>query len=174
METEFSNRKDIAYPMLYDNNVYTKKSNHNGDPSFIYATAADTYRALQATFPELPDLLFNSIYCNVYTKQSSMKTHKDQYVDWGVSISLGASCEFQLGKETIMLNSGDILVCDFSKVDHAVISINEASVPSWMVPVPEDRIRCSIQVRSEPHEYPENLLTEEEFMGLLKASKTRL
>ena len=174
MESAFSNRKDVAYPILYDNNVYTKKSNHNGDPSLIYGTATETYKALRNEFPELPDLVFNSIYCNVYTKNSSMKVHKDQYVDWGVSISLGASCEFLLGKDTIMLNSGDVLICDFSKVDHAVLSINEASVPSWMEPVPEDRIRCSIQVRSEPHEYPKNILTEEEFMGLLRAAKTRL
>ena len=60
-----------------------------------------------------------------------MGKHKDSYVDWGVSVNLGSTTDFLFGEEIIKLNSGDVFVTDFSKVDHAVVKINENSAPDW-------------------------------------------
>jgi hypothetical protein len=109
------------------------------------------------------------MYAQLFDIESAMAPHKDEYVDWGISINIGASCDFTFGSEKIVLNSGDVLIADFSKVYHSVDRIHESSIPGWF----DDenirtfgRARCSIQIR-DIKRTPDALMTNEEFKAML-------
>lgn len=101
-----------------------------------------------------------------------MNVHKDEYVDWGVSINLGADCDFLFGEQTIRLHSGDVFIADFSKVDHAVLKVYD-NIPDWMNSVQRfGRVRMSIQIRYIKNKVPEKFLTMDQFKNLLKQSSS--
>ncbi|AYV81786.1 MAG: putative lanosterol 14-alpha demethylase [Harvfovirus sp.] len=149
------------YPITYYNLVYTKTSNC-AKPTMclelgekIWQLLTENDRQLKFTGRAKKPYGFDSVYAQLYDEKSTMNVHKDEHVDWGVSINLGASCEFVFGQEKIILNSGDILVSDFSKIDHGVSKIIMENIPKWFTAEAEDptintfgRARCSIQVRS--------------------------
>lgn len=149
-----------AFPFCYYNLAYTKTSNCE-EPEKVFKWIDKLWFFLQSKF-ELPkyESGFNSLYAQLFSGSSTMDLHKDEYVDWGISLSLGASCSFQFGQEEFMLNSGDIMIADFSKTDHAVNAILDNTAPGWfgfadntdgdqiMDVETFGKARCSIQIRN--------------------------
>ena len=130
--------KDKAFEYLYYNLVYTGESNCECPNEWINVAseAWEKLRKEEQSLPEAPK--FNSVYGQLFSENSWMAAHKDEYVDWGVSVSLGASCEFRFGNNYLTLNSGDVFIADFSKVVHSVEKI-------W--PNSETSTRMSVQIR---------------------------
>jgi len=157
------------YPIAYSNLVYTGKSNCTEEPKEWYKLATGVWKELQS-IATLPEFVPNSMYAQLYNENGSMATHKDEFVDYGVSVSLGASCDFTFDKETIILNTGDIFVTDFSQVEHGVPRIHD-NPPGWW-PTTYDlerkgcenvaRTRMSIQVR-DVKQTAETKMTTNEF-----------
>lgn len=175
---------DKAYPLTYYNLVYTGKSNCS-EPVLWFTEAQAIWKFLH----DHPALRFtggkqnfNSFYCQLFGDHGAMAVHKDQYVSWGVSINIGASCDFMFGDKVILLHNGDVFVSDFSKVDHAVLKVHENTAPGWFSDDYIDessgiqvrtfgRTRCSIQIR-EVHPIEENrVITTEEFKELVTGQK---
>ena len=127
-------------PLNYWNLVYTGESNCER-PDKLFEWATQLWQQHMKTFGK-PN--FNSMYSQLFTTGSSMAKHRDEYGDWGISICLGASCEFQFGKRVLTLHSGDILMGNFKIVQHAVLQIH-SDAPDWL---PQGR--CSIQIREVP------------------------
>lgn len=145
-QCELSKPNDYKfYPLCYYNLVYTKTSNTAfGLRPLVTLRIAE--RAWETT--NLPEQRFNSVYSQLYSAGSSMKTHKDQHVDWGVSINLGASASFLFGTHKFTLHSGDVFIADFSKTEHGVLEVHN-EVPSWFKKHETfGKVRCSVQVRS--------------------------
>ena len=121
------------------------------------------------------DQYFNSIYSQMYHVRSTMRPHKDEYVDWGVSVSLGASCDFTFGRHRLVLNSGDVFVADFSRITHSIDRVHNNTTPSWFNddnPGVQtfDRARCSIQLRSVTLKSPEKAVDMSEFREMINKS----
>lgn len=92
---------------------------------------------------------FNSLYAQLYGINGQTKVHTYEYMSWKISISLGASCHFRFNDQDIILSSGDVLISDFSKVDHEVVKIYD-DTPPWFSQVETfGRVRCSIQIGNE-------------------------
>jgi hypothetical protein len=146
------------YPFAYYNLVYTGTSNCDV-PIKLFEICDNIWDLLRTTknlcFNE-DKIEFNSMYAQLFGSESILHMHKDEYVDWGVSINLGASCEFIFNNEKIILNSGDVFVADFSKYEHGVLKILDNTLPSWFDSEINNsiktfgRIRCSIQIRNVP------------------------
>jgi len=160
-----------AYPITFYNLAYTGTSNCE-NPKELLDTALLWWMTIRSRYPDdLPNFNPNSFYAQLYGSESVMRVHRDERVNWGVSISLGASCDFLFGTKIIQLHSGDVLIADFSKVDHGVPRIISNSNPGWYS---EDnpniktfgRVRCSIQIRDIPQELTE-LMTDSEFKDIL-------
>lgn len=174
-----------AYPITYYNLVYTGKSNCQ-EPVKWFQWAKDIWTMMKENkellnFPDVEIESFNSFYGQLFGKDSTMAVHKDQYVSWGVSISFGATTEFLFGKDKILLNSGDVFIADFSKVDHAVLKILDGTYPGWWDQENDpdnpdnasktfNRARCSIQIRDISKCQPEKKMEMEEFKNLVKSS----
>ncbi|QKF94706.1 bifunctional protein with cytochrome P450 domain and alkylated DNA repair dioxygenase alkb domain [Fadolivirus algeromassiliense] len=171
-------KQERAFPITYYNLVYTGESNcikpkrWLNFASYIWNMLLDHSEILD--FPIGTRIYnFDSVYCQLFGYGSSMALHKDQYVDWGVSISFGASCEFTFGKDRIILESGDVFVADFNKVDHAVDRIIDNTAPEWwqsdcMKEMTFNRARCSIQIRDLTHTEPHDYITDKEFKSLVQ------
>ena len=167
------------YPLTFHNLVYTGESNCKTPDRWLHFADElwDTMLENEelVNFPiadaKVASFKANSIYAQLYSRDGSMKTHKDEYVDWGVSVSIGASCEFEFGQHTIILNTGDIFIADFSKVDHAIKSILD-DVPGWFDESINESIktfgmnRFSVQIRNITNR-PDKILTMEEFKNML-------
>jgi alkylated DNA repair dioxygenase AlkB len=167
-----------AYPITYHQLVYTGES--NCDKPIKLLEFADKIWSLllknkeQIKFDTDRELMtFDSVYAQLFANESKMGVHKDEHVDWGVSISLGASCEFIFGSDTIILNSGDIFIADFSKVDHGVKQICTGTEPGWFDESEDPiiktfgRSRCSIQIRDVSHAN-NKLISTVEFKNMLQ------
>lgn len=152
-----------AYPLTYDNLVYTGSSNCE-HPTKWYVWAKELWDILADNseilkFPIKESKTFDSFYAQLFGQNSTMMAHKDEYVDWGVSVSLGSSCVFQFGNFKLILNSGDVLIADFSKTMHAVDKICAGTEPGWWKGENNEvadqtdmletfnKARCSIQIR---------------------------
>ncbi|AYV82663.1 MAG: putative lanosterol 14-alpha demethylase [Hyperionvirus sp.] len=169
------------YPITYYNLVYTNGSNCSEPPRKIldlgeqvWQVLSDNEEKLKFTGELKKPYGFDSVYAQLYDEKSTMNIHKDEHVDWGISVNLGASCEFVFGEEKIILNSGDILVSDFSKVSHGVTKIIMENIPKWFTPESEDpsiitfgRARCSIQIRSLNDKARATPLKREEFLSMI-------
>lgn len=116
------------YPLTYYNLVYTGTSNCT-EPIEIFETAKNIWKIL-CNYDKLPIFEPNSLYGQLFSEDTVTKLHKDEGCDWGISISLGAKCEFQFGDEIINLESGDIFIADFSKTEHGINSISD-EIPAW-------------------------------------------
>jgi cytochrome P450 len=182
-----ANTSDITHPLAYHNLVYTGTSNCNEQqvkPFLNFATKL--WESLRKNkrplkFPNDVKPNCNSIYSQLYPKESTMALHKDQYVDWGISISIGASCIFMFENHEITLSSGDVFVADFSKVSHGIDSIDPETVPKWFntgytvkcngeekIIETFGRIRCSIQIREVKDRDASEYISTDEFNNLLK------
>ena len=167
------------YPLTFHNLVYTSESNCQTPDRWykfvdeLWDTMLDNEErtGFPITDPKVVTFKSNSAYAQLYSKDGSMKTHKDEYVDWGVSVSIGASCEFEFGQHTIILNTGDIFIADFSKVDHSIRRICD-DLPGWFDEEISDKVttfgmhRFSIQIRNITVR-PTELLSMEEFKSML-------
>jgi cytochrome P450 len=156
-------------PLVFDNLVYTGTSNCTKPEQLKqwYDLANKIWCELK-TIPNFcqSDKKFNSFYSQLFGPKSYMKRHKDQYVDWGVSVSIGASCEFSFGKHTINLHSGSIFVADFSKSEHEVIQIYDNTTPGWFdLEESMNRTRLSVQIRAI--DKPVNIMNTEQFRELI-------
>ena len=140
------------YPIAYHNLIYTGESNCNLPPNIV---------SLGKT---LTGDDYNSLYPQLYGISSTMDTHYDEHCTWGLSINLGASCQFTYDDQTLILNSGDILYADFSKVSHGVTEVMENTTPGWFEH-PTNRVRCSIQLRNVGH--LDNPMSKEDFTKML-------
>ena len=158
-------------PLTYYNLVYTGKSNCDV-PQLWFDWSEKIWNLVKTStsksLSECPK--FNSLYAQLYGGDSFMKVHKDEFVDWGISISLGASCEFVFDDKTIILHSGDVLIADFSQVNHGVNKILTNAIPQWFNNENTEQIetfdkyRISVQIR----QIKENLnLSEEEFKSMI-------
>ncbi len=174
-----------AFPITYYNLVYTGKSNCQ-EPKLWLNWASDVWSLLKDNHKELKfpvdkvtsQYKFDSVYAQLYGPDSTMKTHKDEYVSYGVSVNLGASCDFLFGNDKLILNSGDVLIADFSKVQHGVPKIHADTVPGWFAPEVTEtesvdkieafgRIRCSVQIRNVSDCAPQKVITNEEFRKMI-------
>ncbi len=145
-----------AYPLTYYNLVYTNTSNCE-EPVLMFIHAKKIWNMLIKYKSELGfngnDVFEpNSLYAAMFSKTSTMSLHKDEGCDWGISISLGASAKFKYGSGELLLESGDVLIGDFSKVEHAVVKITD-DVPEWFSGEYDDintfdKTRASIQIRN--------------------------
>lgn len=179
---------NITHPLAYYNLVYTGTSNCNEQqvkPFFSFAeklweSLRKNKRPLKFPHDVKPNC--NSIYSQLYPKESTMDLHKDQYVDWGISISIGASCIFMFGDHEVTLSSGDVFVADFSKVTHGIDSIDPETTPEWFntgrkvkcdgeekIIETFGRIRCSIQIREVKDRDASEYISTDEFNELLKS-----
>jgi len=115
-----------GFPLTYYNLIYTNTSNCDKNSLMLcYEISQNVWNYLcvnneKFQFSGPKDTHFNSIYCQLFDKNATMKEHYDEFVSWGVSISLGGSCEFVIEDQTIILHSGDIIIADFSKVKHGI------------------------------------------------------
>jgi cytochrome P450 len=165
---------DRAYPLTYYNLVYTNKSNCI-EPVAWFDVSRDIWKILSMT-PEVPLTQpmprFDSVYAHLFGPNGSMAIHRDEYVNWGVSVNLGASSEFIFGPHVIDFHSGDVFVADFSKVDHGVKSILNNS-PQWFIPENTQgvdtfgRTRCGIQIRNVSECMPKDSISLSEFKKLV-------
>jgi cytochrome P450 len=178
-----------THSLAYYNLVYTNKSNcteENAKPFFDFAsrlwdTLHKNKRPLK--FPVVAKPKFNSFYSQLYPESGKMDLHKDEYVDWGVSVSIGASCVFMFDNHEITLSSGDVFVADFSKVTHGIESIDSETLPKWFnngyiehngeqkQVKTFGRVRCSIQIREvKPRDSSEYISTDA-FNNMLMGKK---
>lgn len=158
--------KKTAYPIMFYNLVYTGTSNCEKPDLWLSAaeTAWEYLISNNEITEEIPE--FNSVYAQMFDTDSVMADHYDQGVDWGVSFSLGASCDFRFGEGKIILDSGDAFIADFSKVLHGVPKVH-INASSWVYEDNDfNRTRMSIQVRNVKNykSMPEN-----EFKKMLKS-----
>lgn len=145
--------KPRAIALTYHNLVYTGKSNCSV-PEKWYHWADELFSLLQENRRQLkmPKVSFkaNSLYAQLFSLEATMAKHKDEYVNWGISISLGASAKFSFGNTSLTLNSGDVLIADFSQIEHAVDNILSDTQPAWFtdeIVSTFNKARCSIQIR---------------------------
>jgi hypothetical protein len=153
-------------PLAFDNLVYTGTSNCQ-TPTDWYKLAEKIWTDLQ-TLPNFKEQSkkFNSFYSQLYGPKSIMKRHKDEYVNWGVSISIGASSKFSFGKHTVSLHSGSVFVADFSQVEHEVLEVCDNTAPGWFdLEESMNRSRLSVQIRAI--EKPARSLSADEFRGMI-------
>lgn len=164
--------KSKALPFAYYKLVYTGESNIP-EPTEMLNKGLEIWNLLkndiQKYYPNTNITSFNSLYSQLFCLEGKMAEHKDEHVDWGISISIGASSDFTFGEHTIKLHSGDVFVADFSKVMHSVAKIND-NPPGWFNEENPnfklyDRTRCSIQIRNI-ESFPEPI-TEEKFKNLV-------
>jgi cytochrome P450 len=167
--------KDKAYPFAFYNLVYTGESNIE-KPENLLNIGISIWKLLESEihkyYPDAKTESFNSMYSQLFCLQGKMAPHKDEYVDWGISISINASCDFTFGKTTIKLHSGDVFVSDFSKVTHSVDKIND-NPPGWFNEENPnfklyERTRCSIQIR-DIKKTPDKIMNHEEFEVLVNS-----
>jgi len=166
-----------AYPITYYNLVYTNTSNCS-IPIKWFNWALEIWNLMlknadKLGFPYIEFNSFNSLYAQLFGMKGTMSIHKDEYVNWGISINLGADCDFLFGENKIKLKSGDIFIADFSKVDHAVLKVYD-NIPDWLQELHKfNRTRMSIQIRDISNLVPKKHLTINEFKNLiLNAEKT--
>jgi hypothetical protein len=164
------NPQDISKPittLAYENLVYTNTSNCCAPFSF-YDLSNRLWNYLRSVeeleFKE-NDIVFESFYSQLFNLSAKMQRHKDAFVNWGVSYSFGASCEFTLGSTTLTLNSGDILVAPFGEIEHSVDSIVDNAPGWWDTCVTHGFNRCSIQVRQKV--VNPSTVTESDFFALV-------
>lgn len=142
-------------PLAYDNLVYLSQqqsSNCAFVPTRWYELANRIWNTIgSATI--LPSFDANSFYSQLFIEQGRMANHRDEYVTWGVSVSLGSSCDFNFDGQNITLNTGDVFVADFSKITHGVTLVHD-NVPGWWPQQREEmddgvvfRPRLSVQIR---------------------------
>lgn len=151
--TEIQNASTkFGYPITYYNLVYTNTSNCER-PTTIFDLSKKIFEYVRThTQLVLPEFEPNSIHAQLFGENNTLVMHKDQYCDWGMSISLGASCDFVFGSNIIKLESGDIFVADFSQVQHGITKMYDDK-PGWMNDDSGcdvktfDKVRMSIQVR---------------------------
>ena len=123
-----------SYPISYYNLVYTGTSNCHEPTKFnelgtkIWNVLTD-YKYI--TNFDKETFVPNSVYCQLFGENSTLALHKDEYCDWGISLSIGSSCDFVFGKDKIVLNSGDVFIADFSKVTHGVTKVHD-NLPGFM------------------------------------------
>ena len=156
-------------PIVFDNLVYTGTSNC-AKPKRLYQLADNCWNLLKSSpkcnfSEEKPN--FDSVYAQSYDAGCIMKDHKDQYVDWGVSLNLGSSCQFNFNGSTIYLNSGDVVVADFSKYVHGVPKILAHTRPYWWQNNSFSE-RISVQIRDTSKSTCEHV-NEREFFKLINA-----
>lgn len=171
-------KPERAFPISYYNLVYTGKSNCQKPKrwlnfaSYIWHMLLENNELLD--FPTNTGIGdFDSVYCQLFGNNSSMALHKDQHVNWGVSISFGSSCVFTFGEDKVILESGDVFVADFSKVDHAVDKVFDVTAPTWwnsneFKDLTFNRVRCSVQIRDLTHTQEHDLISMEEFKELVQ------
>lgn len=167
---------DKVYPFAYHNLIYTGKSNM-ASPGKWYSWAEGIWEVLaenrEATNFKGPSCQrFNSLYAQLYGAAGSMALHKDEFVSWGVSVNLGASATFNFGGDKILLHSGDVVVADFSGVEHGVEAVHQSCMPDWFCEESGiqsfGRVRCSVQIRDVSNIQMERILSTEEFKELIK------
>ena len=172
-------KQDKVMPVVQYNMVYTQSSNCARPDQFINLgkDIVDYLNKKSQTFPKHlnKNYNFDSVYMQVYGQDASMKTHYDEYVTWGISLSIGKSCEMIFGNETIYLESGDVLVADFSKVLHGIKKVHTDG-PQWFENEYEydnnkfintfGGARASIQIRNVSDCKIEKVMTNTEFRNM--------
>lgn len=143
------------YPIVYHNLVYTGTSNCDM-PQIWSSMGNELWETLNnykdITGFEKDNFVTNSVYCQLFSEQSKLSNHMDQHCDWGISVSIGASADFVFGNETIILRSGDIVIADFSKVEHGIPKVYD-DYPGFMDEEAVDNVRTfgmarlSVQIR---------------------------
>lgn len=167
----------IGYPIAYNNLVYTGSSNC-GPLVRWHELADDVIKLLKsrtdAKFYGFPDnYAFNSTYMHLFGNESKLAAHRDSYITWGASVSIGATAEFTFGNFTIYINSGDIFVTDFSKVMHSIVKIHN-NAPEWYN---DDnirtfgRIRAGVQIKSVIPLTEDKVMSTEDFKQMLVSYK---
>lgn len=155
-EYEMPIRLTEVRPLAFDNLVYTRQSNCK--PTRWYEEAKQITSSMNGLVPSSLSEC-NSMYSQIFMPLSSMQDHKDEYVDWGISVSFGMSAVFVLGKQKITLNHGDVLITDFSKVQHGIHRLIQRESD-------ETLFRCSVQLRKITT-YPDTIKTMNEFIEMI-------
>jgi alkylated DNA repair dioxygenase AlkB len=172
-----------AFPLTYDHLIYTGgTSNCFKRPDRWYDWASRLWQDLcQAghviDFEPPSGITFSSLYAQLYGLEATMDVHKDQYIDWGISVSLGSSAVFEFGDHEIILNGGDVFVADFSQVDHSIKRIMD-NAPGWwsepesdLHPLTFGRARCSVQIRDYSRATNDTPISIEAFKAMVQQSE---
>lgn len=170
-QKELNETQKTSQPLTYYQLVYTGGSNCS-EPIRWFEWANNFWDTLKNEHEKIGfpindktiNYSANSFYAQLFDANATMKDHTDEHVSWGISISLGSSCDFNFGNKKIILNSGDVLVADFSKVLHGVPTIHD-NVPGWFTEEAGTKTfgknRCSIQIRDISHCNNQKIGTEE-------------
>lgn len=143
------------------NNVYTGRSNCYC-PEMLLKQGQEIINSLQ----DAPLININSAYAQLFGEDSSMSGHNDRYVNWGVSINMGASVVFTFGNETLVINSGDVFVGNFEEEFHGIVRLLP-NTPEWFKNMENyKRTRCGIQLR-DVSKVTIDKITNEEFKKFL-------
>ncbi|BCS82705.1 cytochrome P450 family domain protein [Cotonvirus japonicus] len=168
--------KSKPFPITYDNLVYTRESNCQ-TPVLWYVFAEKLWSILsqhsrQLNFPiddvKIKNFKPNSFYGQLYDTASIMPMHYDQHVDWGLSVSLGSSCEFVFDNHKVTLNSGSVIIGDFSKINHSVTKIHDDLPDYFRNSEFFNRVRLSTQIRCISDASP--VMSANEFKDMISKS----
>lgn len=165
-----------AFPILMWNNAYTGESNCT-EPTNLLGIGNKILKQVPLMNKHSPKIRIqnvNSAYAQLFGADSHMSEHYDQYVDWGISLNLGASIVFTFGKDLlgnkrhVVLNSGDVFVGNFARHLHGVLKILP-NTPEWFMNSKNyGRTRCSIQLRDVAGLTNEKM-SDKAFKDLLKS-----
>lgn len=152
------------FPITYYNLVYTGTSNCEKPIKWL-ELATKIWKLMQHSNLEFPtnDMEFDSVYAQLYSDDNKMNLHKDEHVDWGISVNIGNNTEFAFDGTMITLKSGDIIIADFSKVLHGVDSIEPNTSPLKGNIL--NRTRMSVQIRK--NQKMSNLMSMDEFKSMI-------
>ena len=146
------------WPLCVHNHPFTQETNsRRPEPVFVWAHALARKTADSATdaavAAALERAVFDSLVSVLYPVGGALKPHVDEgLVGYGLAVSLGASCVFEIGGDEHVLESGDAVFAPFGQVPHAVLTTHALSTaPGWWRPVSFGRARCSVQLRRGLH-----------------------
>jgi len=95
-------------------------------------------KTLDYALPE--DFHLDNLYAQLYPVTGNAKAHKDPFLQWVASVSIGEACEFSFGTKQhngslpnrVRLSSGDLIFFNGGEVFHAVTKIlPDTAPPFW-------------------------------------------
>lgn len=158
------------FPISYYNLAYVENPNNCEYPEELIDWAQNIWNSLNGSLIPLIDLPpLNSAVGQLYGTDTVLPNHYDQGVSWGLSVSLGGSCQFVFDDQVLTINGGDILITDFSKVLHGIQSVTD-NAPGWMTEeIAFGRTRLSIQIKAVDREKSPAPIPLEDFYKMLES-----
>ena len=133
---------------------YSHVSSARKRPDALFAWTQQLMHALVQKTRQA-DVEIDSFLAQLYAPGGALRKHQDEDLSWGISISLGAPAAFDAwdGKDRHTrktLYSGDVCVCEFGQMFHAVeVRKEEAAPPLWWAEHEHfgTKVRCNLLFR---------------------------